>query len=164
MDNDQDKRPSEADAQLEQEIRRGRKFSAQEAVARMAGPGAMKGASPVSPLQQAETAVGNWLKSNLPDPAGILPMLLHRNLRGNPLLLDNLEQPLVALAGYCRKLLESDYLVQELVRQADVEWGQRMDERPYFEREGSPPNPNDPYTFESVRNALTEALDRLEQF
>ena len=127
----------------------------------MAGPGAMKGASPVSPVQQAETAVGNWLKANLPDPAGILPMLLHRNLKGSQLLLDNLEQPLVALAGYCRKLLESDYLVQELVRQADVEWGQRMDERPYFEREGSAANPNDPYTVESVRSALTEALAKL---
>jgi len=162
MINDQDKPQSDADAQLEQEIRQGRKFSPQEAMARMAGPGAMKGASPVSPVQQAETAVGNWLKANLPDPAGILPMLLHRNLKGSQLLLDNLEQPLVALAGYCRKLLESDYLVQELVRQADVEWGQRMDERPYFEREGSAANPNDPYTVESVRSALADAVGKLD--
>src|SRR4051794_25835696 len=160
MINGQDKPPSEADGQLEQEIRQGRKFSASEAMARMAGPGAIKGASPVSPVQQAETAIGSWLRANVADPAGILPMLLQRNLTGNALVLDNLEQPLVAVAGYCRKLLASDTLLRELVRQADVEWGQRMDERPYFEREGSEPHPNDPYTLDSVRAALSELPEK----
>ena len=46
------------DSEVEREIREARKFTPQEALARMAGPGAMKGASPVSPSQQAENEVG----------------------------------------------------------------------------------------------------------
>ena len=88
-------------------------------------------------------------------------MLLQRNLKGNQLLLDNLEQPLIALCEYCRRLLYSDYLLKELVRQADVEWGQRMDEQPLFEREGLPSLPGDPYTLESVRGTLSEIVSQL---
>jgi hypothetical protein len=36
-----------------------------------------------------------------------------------------------------------------------------MDERPHFNREGSPPHPDDPYTNESVRMALREALTKI---
>jgi hypothetical protein len=36
-----------------------------------------------------------------------------------------------------------------------------MDERPYFERVGSRPDANDPYTVESVREALGGALAQL---
>jgi hypothetical protein len=36
-----------------------------------------------------------------------------------------------------------------------------MHERPHFEKEGSPHHPDDPYTVESVRNALSELLKRL---
>ena len=119
---------SEAETELEREIREARKFTPQEAMARMAGPGAMKGASPVSPVQQAETEIGSWLRSHVADTSGVLA---------------------------------SDYLLKELVREADVEWGQRMDERPYFEKEGSTPHPNDPYTVESVRTALSDIMKRL---
>jgi hypothetical protein len=121
----------------------------------------MKGASPVSPVQQAETEIGTWLRSNVPDPAGALAALLHRHLKGSELLLDNLERPLTALAQYCEDLLASEYLLKDLVREADVEWSRTMDERPYFEREGSAPNANDPYTVESVRTVLGEMLQQL---
>src|SRR5215213_6068214 len=110
MDADeQDKQRSEADAEVEREIREGRKFSAKEAMARLAGPGAMKGASPVSRPQQAEIEIGTWLRSNMRDPSGALPILLHRHLKGSALLLDELDQPLAALALHCRQLLASDY-------------------------------------------------------
>jgi hypothetical protein len=36
-----------------------------------------------------------------------------------------------------------------------------MGERPHFEREGSPRHPDDPYTVESVRNALSRLLQQL---
>jgi len=161
MNDDRESQRSEADENLEREVREGRKFTAREALARLAGPGAMKGASPVSPVQQAETEIGNWLKSNLPDTAGALQMLLQRNLKGSELLLANLDRPLAALEGYCEHVLEYEHLLRELVRQADVEWGRRMDERPHFERQGSAADPEDPYTFESVRSTLGEALKRL---
>lgn len=161
MSNDRNKHRSEADAELEREIRQGRKFTAGEAMARLAGPGAMKGASPISRVQQAETEIGIWLRSNLADSAGALQALLHRQLKGSELLLDNLDRPLLALANYCRQLLASDHLLTELVREADVEWGRRMDERPHFNKQGSLPHPDDPYTIDSVRTALGEVLKRI---
>ena len=150
-----------SEAELDQEIRQGRKFTPQEALARMAGPGAMKGASPVSQVQQAETEIGNWLKRNVSDPAGVLAAVLQRQLEGNVLLLDSLDQPLKALAKYLGRLLESDAALKELVRMADVEWGQRMDERPYFAREGQSDQPDDPYTQTSVSAALRYAAEQL---
>ena len=50
-------------ADLETEIRQGRTFNPAEAIGRLAGPGAMKGASPVSRQQQAENEIGSWLQS-----------------------------------------------------------------------------------------------------
>jgi hypothetical protein len=63
--------------------------------------------------------------------------VLFRWVKGSELLLQGFDQPLVALAGYVRKVLESEYLLKELVREADVEWGRVFDERPYFD--GSAP-------------------------
>jgi len=139
----------------------GRKFTQKEALARLAGPGAMKGASPISPAQQAETEIGNWLRTNVPDEDGALHMLLQRNLVGSELLLANLNRPLAALAGYCQRVLASDTRLRELVRQADAEWGWRMDERPHFDRADSAPHPEDPYTVHSVRQTLSNVLARL---
>jgi hypothetical protein len=164
MSNHQDNqrsKASEADAELEREIRQGRKFTLEEAIARLAGPGAMKGASPVTRMQQAEMEIGSWLGSHLADAAGALGVVLHRHVTGSELLLDNLNQPLVVLASYCQRLLDSDYLLQELVREADVEWGRVMGERPHFEREGSPRHPDDPYTIESVRNTISDLVKQL---
>lgn len=161
MTDDRDKQRTEANADLEREIRERRKFTPQEAMARMAGPGAMKGASPVSPVQQAEAEIGTWLRDKVTDPAGALQLLLHRNLKGSEALLENLEQPLAALARYCQQLLASDYRLKELVREADVEWGRRMGERPHFDREGTSTDPGDPYTADSVHSVLGEILQRL---
>jgi hypothetical protein len=161
MSNSQDKQPSEADAELEREIRQGRKFTLQEAIGRLAGPGAMKGESPVPRLQQAGFEVLSWLTSHIRDASGALQLVLHRDVQGSDLLAKNFDHPLVVLADYCQQVLDSDYLLKELVRNADVEWGRTMGERPYFEKEGSPRHPDDPYTIESVRNTLLELLAQL---
>ena len=158
---EEDEPRSDAEGEFEREIRQGRQFGAKDLMGRLAGPGAMKGASAVSPVQQAETEIGNWLGSNLEDASGALKVVLHRHLKGSRLLLDHLDRPLVALANYCRNLLAVDYRLKELVSEADVEWGRAMDERPHFEREGCAPHPDDPYTAESVRRILTGALARL---
>ncbi len=161
MSKHQDKQRSDADAELEREIRQGRKFTLEEAIARLAGPGAMKGASPVGRMQQAEMEIGTWLRSHLADAAGALEVVLHRHIKGSDLLLNNFDQPLVVLAGYCKRVLDSDYLLKELVRDADAEWGRLMGERPYFEKEGSTRHPDDPYTVESVRKVLGELVKQL---
>jgi hypothetical protein len=69
--------------------------------------------------------------------------------------------PLAALAIVIQHILGSEYLLKELVREADVEWGRMSGERPYFEKEGCPPDPDDPYTTESVRLALSQLVEKL---
>lgn len=149
------------ESEIEREVRQARKFNPQEALAKMAGPGAMKGASPVSPVRQAEVEIGAWLKGHVADTHGALQLLLHRNVKGSPLLLENVEQPLIALRALCQEILDSDYRLAELVREADVEWGRAVDERPHFDRKGSPPHPDDPYTIEGVRQDLIEIVRQL---
>jgi len=161
MSSEEHDQPPDAKSDIEREIRQARKFSARDAMARMAGPGAMKGASPVSPVQQAETEIGNWLNDNLADPCGALRLVMNRHLRGSEQLLENVERPLSALASHFESVLESDYLLKETVREADLEWGRSMDERPHFESEAGAPDPDDPYTVQSVRTALDEALGLL---
>jgi hypothetical protein len=161
MSDKQDSQCSAADAELERESLEGRKFTLEEAIARLVGPGAMKGESPIARMQQAEIEIGSWLRIHLTDAGGALELVLHRQVKGSELLLNNFEQPLVVLAGYCQKLLDSDYLLKELVRDCDVEWGRIMLERPIFEREGAPPSPDDPYTVESVRRNLSDLLQQL---
>jgi len=161
MSGHQETQRSEADAELEREIREGRKFTLEEAIARMVGPGAMKGESPVTRMQQAEIEIGSWLRSHLMDTGGALEVVLHRRVKGSELLLNNFDQPLVVLASYCQRVLDSDYLLKEVVREADIEWGRVMVERPHFEREGVPPDPDDCYTVESVRGSLSELVKQL---
>jgi hypothetical protein len=161
MRDNPDTQRSAADAELEREIREGRKFTLEEAIARMAGPGAMKGESPVTRMQQAEIEVGTWLRTHLTEAGGPLEVVLHRHVKGSELLLNNFDEPLVVLASYCKRVLDSHYHLEELVREIDVEWGRAMGERPYFEKGGCPRHPDDPYTVESVRNALSKILEQL---
>jgi hypothetical protein len=161
MSDDQKKQRSDADAELEREIRKERKFTLYEAIARLAGPGGLKGESPIARLRQAEVEIETWLRGHLADAAGGLQVVLLRGVTGSELLLNNFDQPLIVLGGYCQRILNSDHLLAELVRAADIEWGRVMGERPYFERVGSAAHPDDPYTIESVRNTLSGLLDQL---
>jgi hypothetical protein len=161
MSNEQDPKRSEADAELEREIRKERKFTLAEAIGRLAGPGAMKGESPITRMQQAEFAIEAWLTDHLADSGGALPVVLLRHVKASELLLNNPDQPLAVLASFCQRILNSDYLLKELVREADIEWGRVMDERPYFEKEGVQRHPDDPYTVDSVRAALAGILKQL---
>ena len=161
MSDDRDKPRSQTDEELEREIRKGRKFTLAEAIGRMAGPGAMKGASPVTREQQAEVEIEEWLRRHMTAGDGELQVVLLRRIKGSELLLHNFERPLFVLAAYGRQVLDSDYHLHELVREADVEWGRVNGERPHFEVEGSPPDPDDPYTFESVRKTLAGLIEQL---
>jgi len=161
MSQEKEKQRSEADAELEREIRRERKFSLAEAIGRLAGPGAMKGVSPITRMQQAGIEIETWLRLHLADAGGGLGVALLRRVRGSDLLLNNYDQPLGVLAGYCQRVLDSDHLLEELVRDADIEWGRVFGERPYFESAGSPAHADDPYTIDSVRNTLRGLLQQL---
>jgi hypothetical protein len=163
MSADEKKQRSEADAELEREIRKERKFTLAEAIGRLAGPGAMKGVSPIAPMQQAGVEIETWLRYHLADAGGGLEVALLRRVKGSELLLNNYDQPLIVLAGCCQRILGSDHLLEELVRDADIEWGRVLGERPYFEKEGSPAHADDPYTVDSVRKTLSGLLEQLAQ-
>jgi hypothetical protein len=161
MNDNKNKQRSEAEAEIEQEIRLERKFTPEEALGRMAGPGAMKGISPITLMQQAANEIENWLTQHLPPGNGDLKLVLLRRFEASDVLLHHFEQPYFALSTYCQQVLDSDYLLKELVRETDFEWGRANAERPYFEKEGSPAHPDDPYTFASVRNTLTGLVEQL---
>jgi hypothetical protein len=161
MNDGKKKEKSEADAQLEREIRKGRKFTLTEAIGRMAGPGAMKGVSPITRKEQACAEIENWLTGHLPPANGELQVAMLRRIRASELLLHDYERPLLLLAACCKRVLDSDYLLKELVRDADVEWGRVQGTKPYFEEEGVPPHPDDPYTFASVRKTLEGLIEQL---
>ena len=154
------KQPPGADsaADVEREIRRGRTFSLSDALGRLGGSGMLKGASPVPPIEQTEAAIANYLRAHLDDPGGVLVQLVTRNVKTSEILIEHFDQPAVVLARYVNQVLNSEDLLKDLVREADVEWGRTLGERPHFEREGRPPDPDDPYTLASVRNALTQLL------
>jgi hypothetical protein len=161
MSDEHPKPSTDADAELEREIRAERKFTLSEAIGRLAGPGMMKGVSPVTRKQQDVAEIQEYINRHLIDAGGVLAGILVRRVEQSELLIHTLDQPLVALAGYIKMVLDSEYRLKELVREADVEWGRVYGERPHFEKEGCPPDADDPYTFESVHAALAKLLSGL---
>jgi hypothetical protein len=161
MNGEERKQLSEEDAKLEREIRDGRKFTLAEAIGRLAGPGMMKGVSPATRLQQAEAQIESYLERNLHSPAGAMSAVLLRRVRESDLLLNNPDQPLVVLASFVQRILDSQGQLVEFVRESDVEWGRVYEERPILEKAGAPPHPDDPYTVDSVRGALSQLLTKL---
>src|SRR5262245_25651460 len=111
--------PAAEDADLEREIRADRKFSLSEAIGRMAGGGMMKGASPIARTQQAQFVIEDYLRRHLTDAGGVLATVLCGRVGTSELLLREGGQPLAVLQDYIRRILESEYLLQELVRAAD---------------------------------------------
>jgi hypothetical protein len=163
----EDQKRCEADATLEREIRSERKFTLAEAIGRLAGPGSMKGASPVTRKQQVESEIETWLRQHLADSQGALQTVLLQRIRGSETLLNAQDQPLAVLCGYCQKLVDSEYQLAELVREADIEWGRAFGERPHFDKPGAaahpplPPHPDDPYTLASVREQIRGIVQQL---
>jgi len=161
MANNESQNPAQLDPDLEQEIREGRKFSLAEAIGRLGGPGMMKGTSPATLKQQSVAKLATYLERHVHGPAGALSAVLFRQVKDCDLLLNNVDAPLVVLAAFLERILASEQLLHELVREADVEWGRIYGERPYLQKEGTRPHEDDPYTVESVRSILTQVVERL---
>src|SRR5262249_10049632 len=155
--------PSGDDSELEREIRAGRKFSLSEAIGRMAGGGLMKGASPIGRHRQAELAIEDYLRRHLTDAGGVLGRVLLRHVAVSDPLCGDHDDPRVALTDCVRQVLGSQPLLEDVVREADVEWGHVFQERPHFQRPGEEPQPDDPYTIESVSTILCEVLEKLDR-
>jgi len=149
------------DAALQHTARDGREFSLEEAIARLAGPGGLKGASPLMGRRAAEAAIELAVRRDLSDPGGALATVLIRAVVTSDVLAADPHRPDVALAVVLDRHLASSELLGDLVRDADQEWGQVMGERPYFERAGEPADPADPYTRTSVRQAVQQLRARV---
>ena len=162
MSEDKKERPSPEDAEIEREIRLDRKFSLAEAIGRIAGGGLLKGASPVALKRQAELEIERYLESHLVDAEGALEVVLLRRVRESEILFKmGYEQPLTALTLFCERILGSEGLLQDFVNEVDAQWGRIYLERPHFQKNGRPPDPEDSYTFSSVRIALSGLMARL---
>ena len=157
-DDDECEARSDADAALEAEIRRDRKFSLEEAIMRLVGPGMMKGVAPTTRKQQAEAVLQDYIRRHVSDSSGALQLVLGRHVKESELLIKNLDQPFAVLAGCIQRVLGSEYLLAEFVRAVDVEWGRILGERPFFETKGRSADPDDPYTIESVRGKLSDLV------
>jgi len=149
--------------EVQREIRARQKFSMEGAIGR-AGRGLMKGESPVSQQEQALAALTQWIDQQVSDPSGALKSILRRQVRSRNLLVaSHLQQPCNALREMIETILASDYGIREFVRQVDVRWGELYQERPLFQQAGQAPDPKDEYTYESVRQALTLLLEKLQE-
>jgi hypothetical protein len=148
------------DDDLEREVRSTRKFSLNEAIGRLAGGDFMKDGTPVSRKRQAELDVDDYLRRHLASSGGVLRGVLVRHLSGS-LLKADYDQPRQVLAEYIRGLLTSAHALEQFVRETDAEWGRVHAERPHFQKPGQPPDPDDPYTLDSVRLALSQLGKKL---
>ena len=116
---------------------------------------------PVTRTRQAEAIIQDYLCLNIAGGAGSLRVVLLRQVLASERLLNNLDQPLIVLADHVQRVLTSEPLLKDLVRETDFEWGRMYDERPHFEIEGSPADADDPYTRESVHRTLSALLQTL---
>ena len=157
---DPKKTPKDSES-TEKEIRRQRKFSLTEALARE-NAGALKGASPVARGRQVLLEIDHLLENHLDDTDGSLhrTLLAHLEL-DTPLVARHFDRPAGALEEYLTAVLEQPSRLASLVRDADVRWGREYQERPHFESEGKPTHPDDPYTHAGVRRSCTDLLAKL---
>jgi hypothetical protein len=161
-DKDKQKPRRAEDEGLEREILSHRKFSLAEAIGRM-GSGLLKGVSPVTHKRQAELKIERYLEQNLIDSEGALEVVLLRRVRESELSLKmGYDQPLAALAALIEQILSSESLLRGFVNAVDAQWGRMNFERPHIQKEGQPPDPEDPYTFSSVRAKLEQLEKKLQ--
>jgi len=153
--------PKDPTPDIQQEIRLSRPFTLADAIGQEAG-NFMKGASPIPRLVQARHGAQQALKAALTDRPGALQQVLEQRLNDDDARLSHyLDTPAEAVKDLLETVLRSPQTFYELVRQADVVWGQIYDSQPHFQQPDQPPHPDDEYTHESVRVTLEQCLYRL---
>jgi len=159
-ENNEDRQRREQDNNLQKEILSERRYSLASAIAQEGG-NFLKGESPVPKLVQVTTEINLFIDHHLPDSSGALQAVLKRWIKTDSLISQHIESPLTGLEKIIDKILKNQELFYEMVRQADLKWGQMYAERPYFQKPGQPPHPDDEYSHESVREKLTDLKEKL---
>jgi hypothetical protein len=147
-------------AEIEREARVSRKFTLVDAIGRSLG-GLLKGTSPVTRKHQAEVAIESLLEHHLRDSERALSIVLLRQVSGSEELLASYDDAAEALKEFVEGLLVSEKRLGQFVNWVDAEWGRIYLERPHFDLEQQPPDPEDPYTVDGVRDRLVALLESL---
>lgn len=158
--NQQENQNQDREKQIQEDILSGRTYSLADAIAREGG-NFLKGESPVPKLIQVTTEINLFIDQNLPDSSGALQSVIKYWVKSDPIVSKNLESPLESLSHVVDKLLNNQALFYEMVRQADVKWGQMYGERPYFQKPGQPAHPEDEYSHELVAEKLAYLKQQL---
>jgi len=144
------------DRQIEQEARQHLRATLAAALAGRDGGGHLRGASPTPVLTRALLEIDQWLREELTDSAGSLRTVILRRLEALPELLEaGLGRPADTVAVWLERMLARPGAMTDLVREADMVWGEQYAERPRFERAGNDPAADDPYTLAGVMRLLT---------
>jgi hypothetical protein len=155
---EKDEEKQSEDSRIQQEIRLSRKFSFNQALAEKGG-GLMKGGSPVARLKQIHLELEDFLEKALEDSEGALTVVLHRRLHlSDSILGEYLDYPKTGLKIVVEQILSSETSLYDFLREVDAQWGRMYQERPIFNVPGKVAGQGDPYTPESVRQALEKVL------
>lgn len=156
------KQDLDQDLELQKDIYQGREFTLADFIAKEGGD-FLKGESPVPKIVQLKTEINFFIKNNLKDLSGSLQAVLQDWVNiSDDKISSNRENPLNALSLIIEEIISNDNLYYEFVRQVDLKWGQMYQERPYFQKPGQPPHPEDEYTHESVKIQLLDLLARIK--
>ena len=150
----------EENRRIEKDILSEQKYSLANAIGREGG-NFLKGESPVPKMVQITTEINLFIDQNLPDASGALQSVLKNWVKSDPILSQDLDSPLKGLDQIIEKILNNQGLFYEIVRQADLKWGQMYEERPYFQKPGQPAHPDDEYSHQSVREKLSQLQQKL---
>jgi hypothetical protein len=131
------------------------------------------GGSPVAPMEQLRLAALTLMRETLPDGDGALHRVFEQDIRQEEALFGPLALELVAhttsldvlhgrllgvLGALAKRPLSNDEALAEFTRRVDAEWGKLFSERPHFQAVGQVAHPDDVYTHQSVRAALTQLV------
>ena len=148
---------------LQQEIRRGRKFSLGEAIGREGGS-FLKGSQDMVPRPLRALAVINgFIDQHLNDTDGALQICLKRWVKTDVRIGKYLDEPLVALEMMVLDIIQQPQILYEFARQVAVEWGKISGERPYFQKPGTEPHPEVVYSHATIRDILAGLLRTQQQ-
>ncbi|MFO8039289.1 MAG: hypothetical protein R6U67_07540 [Sodalinema sp.] len=149
-----------SDDDLRQDRLLGRKFTLADAIA-AEGNNFFKGESPVPILLRAVTEINGFIDKHLRDSSGALKAVLQDWVKQDSCVSEHIDQPLIALEKILKSITSNSEVLYEFVRQVDFKWGQIYGDRPYFQKPGQSPHPEDEYTHTSVQQKMIELLDTL---
>jgi len=161
-DSEKIEKQKEQDELIQREILRERKFSIAEAIGREGG-NFIKGYSPIPRLDQVISLITVFIANNISDSSRVLMTVLQTNVKNDRIkIAESIETPLRYLHHLIKSYVDNPHQLYELKREVAFTWGQINDEKPYFQKPGEPPHPDDEYSHEIVKEMLTRLLAKIE--